>query len=78
MARYYFDVRDGEVLTRDDEGLEFRGIDAASDEAARTLAEIACDVLPGAAHRVLAIEVRDETRELVLKAQLTFEIARSR
>ena len=77
MPRYFFDVRDGSV-TRDDVGLEFDSIDAARSEAARALAEMARDVLPGAYARELTIEVRDESNEPLLRAALRFEVQRLR
>ena len=40
MGRFYFDVRDGETFTPDDEGLELPGIKEARDDASRSLAEI--------------------------------------
>ena len=41
MPRFYFDVRDGDRFTHDDEGVELVGIEAARDEATRALGEIA-------------------------------------
>jgi hypothetical protein len=78
MPLFYFDHRDGDHFLRDDDGLEFDGVEAARDEAARSLAERARDVLPGVIRRVLAVEVRDETKELLLEARLVFEVARFR
>jgi hypothetical protein len=78
MARYYFDTRDNERFISDDYGLELSGDDAARDEAARGLADLAKDVLPGSLRRQLSIEVRDEAKEPLLAARLTFEIARLR
>ncbi len=40
MARYYFDIREGIELVRDDEGSEFDSLDAAAQGAARSAAEI--------------------------------------
>jgi hypothetical protein len=76
--RYYFDVRDGDALTADDEGLELPGIEAVKEEAARSLADMAKDSVQRHArhngHR-LAIEVRDGNGP-VLQAQFTFEMNR--
>ena len=76
MPRYYFDTRDDDRFIHDDEGLELLGDDAARDEAARGLADLAKDVLPGASRRQLSVEVRDAAREPLLAASLTFEVAR--
>jgi len=73
MPHYYFDVRDGEKFTSDDTGLDFPDIAKARDEAARVLTEIAKFVLPGAAVRELAIEVRDAAKQPLLRATLRYE-----
>jgi hypothetical protein len=78
MPRYYFDSRDGERFIADESGVELDGIDAARDLAAIGLAELAKDVLPGSVRRELAIEVRDEHREPLLKSFLVFEVERLR
>ena len=43
MAIYYFDLRDGEELALDEEGLELRNMRAVQEEAARALAGFAYD-----------------------------------
>jgi hypothetical protein len=78
VPRYYFDFRDGDACTFDDVGVDLEGIEAARDEAARALGEMARDVLPGASRRVLGVEVRDEAKEPLLDARLVFEVARLR
>ena len=78
MPRFYFDVRDGESFIGDGEGLLFPDIESARDEATRALAEIALDVLPGAIVREIAIEVRDQAGEQLLRTALRFEIERFR
>ena len=74
MPRFYFDVRDGDGVTHDDEGVELAGIEVARDEATRTLGEIARDALPGTLRRELSIEVRDGSPTPVLRASLWFEV----
>jgi len=78
MPLFYFDVRDGQKLMRDDDGLDFPNIEAARDEATRALGELAKDVLPGRAVREMAIEVRDEGKVPLLRTVLRFEIERLR
>lgn len=56
MARYYFDTRDDETLIEDDVGLDLASFEDVKREAAKALAEIARDVLPGAVVRTLAVE----------------------
>jgi hypothetical protein len=78
MPHYYFDSRDGETLVPDHLGWDFPGLEAARDQAALALAELAKDVLPGCDRRELAIEVRDAAKEPVLRTCLTFEAERLR
>lgn len=74
MPRFYFDVRDGDAFIQDGEGLEFADIEAARQSAATALAEMAKDAIPGAERHDMAIEVRDEANEPLLKAVLTFAV----
>lgn len=78
MKRYFFDLRDGDELTPDDEGVELSTMEAVQEEAARSLADMARDAScrrdNGAGHR-MAIEVRDDTGP-VLQAKFTFQIER--
>jgi hypothetical protein len=67
MKRYYFDLRDSEGLTVDEEGLELQDAQAAQDEAALSLADAARDSLgrsDGALHQ-MAIEVRTDAGPLM-------------
>jgi len=43
MALYYFDLRDGDELIADEEGLELRDIRAVQQEATRALVDLAGD-----------------------------------
>lgn len=72
MPLYFFDTRDNDNFIEDDHGIEFPNLEAVKREAARALAEIARDVLPGSMKHNLAVEVRDEQGP-VLKALMTFE-----
>ena len=74
MARYFFDVRDGESFYPDLEGLELTGIEEARDEATAALADAAKDALPRSVRREIAIEVRDGDVRPVLRAALWFEV----
>ena len=70
---YFFDTRDDDKVIRDDVGLEFPGLEEVKRQAAKSLAEMAVDVLPGALRRVLGVDVRDEDGDAVLTAELIFE-----
>jgi hypothetical protein len=78
MVRYYLDLRDGDQLITDDEGLELRDMGAVQREAARALAGIAWDSVAsfnGAQSHQMAITMRDE-RGSVLEVKFSFEIVR--
>ncbi len=72
MPLYFFDTRDNDRFWEDPVGLELPHIEAVKIEAARGLADLAREVIPGSIRRDLTIEVRDE-RGPVLKASMHFE-----
>ena len=72
MALYFFDTRDDDTFIEDEVGLEYHDLEAVKKAAARSLAELAHDVIPGGLKRVLAVDVRDEQGP-VLVATMTFE-----
>ena len=78
--RYYFDVREGEDISPDDEGMELASLEAVQAEAARALTEMARDTIrkrvDGARHH-MTIEVRDDDGP-VLQVDLTLIIVRHR
>nr|WP_028345992.1 hypothetical protein [Bradyrhizobium murdochi] len=80
MRRYYFDLREGDDLSPDEEGLELPSIERVQEEAARSLADMARDAVrknrDGPGHQI-AIEVRDNHGP-VLQVKFTFEIDRHR
>ena len=76
MPLYYFDLRDGDALIPDEEGVELTTLDAAHDEAARALTDMAKDdVRAGGPTCSLGIEVRDQLGPVLL-AKFSFEIKR--
>ncbi|MBR0826732.1 hypothetical protein JQ596_14375 [Bradyrhizobium manausense] len=81
MKRYYFDMRDADVIAPDEEGLELPSIKAAQVEAAQALADMARDAARGLGEdspdRQLSIEVRDDDGP-VLRARLVIDIVRQR
>jgi hypothetical protein len=46
VPRHYFDIRDGEAIAVDEEGLELPDLKAAEIEAAQSLAHMAKDMPP--------------------------------
>lgn len=75
MTRYYFDIRDGDALYRDDEGMELEDQRAAEIEAATSLAGMAKDLSPLDERHDMAIEVRTHAGS-VFQAAFIFESAR--
>ena len=74
MRRYYFNVRDDEKLTPDDEGLQFGDVAAAREETARAIAEMLKDVMPDGAERVITIEVRDEDNRPLFRTTVRYQV----
>ena len=80
MPRYYFDFRDGDNLSFDEEGLELSSIASVQEEAAKALADMARDAVRsskynGSESRRMSVEVRNEDGP-VLQVKFTFEVAR--
>jgi len=74
MPRYFFDIHDGARSTTDDTGVELDGLEAARQEAARTLGEIARDILPYSDRHEVVIEVKNEAGQRVLVTKLSVSI----
>ena len=66
MQRYYFDLRDDDGLTIDDEGIELPDLRAARYEASRSVVDAARDVLLRLMRPTeVAVEVRDESGPVI-------------
>jgi uncharacterized membrane protein len=76
VPRFYFDVREGDSFTRNDDGLEFDSLDEAAAEAANSAAEIGRDRLPEGQAPEIMVEVRDEHGERVLTVTVSMIIRR--
>ena len=74
MPCYHFESHDGMRFTTDETGVELDGINAARQEAARRLAELAQEILPDDDRREVVIEVKGETGQRVLVAKLSVSI----
>ena len=72
VRRYYFDIRDGDGLSVDEEGMTLPDLVAAQEEAARSLVDIIRNTPRGKGSRAhLAIDVRDDNGP-VLQASIAF------
>lgn len=76
MPHYYFDIRDGQALSVDEEGLILANQRAAEIEAVLSLADTAKDLVPSASSSSLAIEVRDD-KGPIFRVAFLFGTARS-
>ncbi len=74
MPRFYFDVREGDNLKRDTDGLELPSIKEARDQASVALATMVKDAMPDGPHLDMAIEVRGEDSRAAFKVQITFDV----
>lgn len=79
MRRFYFDFRNGDRPSPDNEGLELPSFHAVQEEAARSLAESARDAIrDGNIDRIgdcLAVEVRDQDGP-VLQTRFSMNVIR--
>lgn len=76
MPRFYFDVREGTRLARDDDGLLFDTLDGVEREAAKAAAEIGKDTLPQGDAREVTVEVRNEHGQQVLTIVVAMSVYR--
>ena len=75
MQRYYFEIRSGQDLYPDEEGLELADQRAAEIEAAMSLAGLANDLPPLDERQHMAIEVRTLDGP-IFRAAFIFEMTR--
>jgi hypothetical protein len=69
MARFFFDILDGDDLLNDDEGLDLDSIEMARREAEQTLSEIAKELfIAGSLQRALSVIVRHNGRQMFVVA----------
>jgi hypothetical protein len=62
MPRFFFDIHDGEDFTPDRQGLDLDDLEAAKEEAKKTLPEIVKDEIPDGDRRDFTIDVRRSLR----------------
>ncbi|ANY83096.1 hypothetical protein BB934_33405 (plasmid) [Microvirga ossetica] len=74
MPRYFFDTFDGENLHSDETGVDLPDIDEAKREAQKALPDMVKDALPDGNHRTFVVNVRDETRQTVVRAALSLVV----
>jgi hypothetical protein len=74
MARYFFDIHDGDHFTPDDIGLELRDLEAAKAEAKKALPDIVKDEMPDGDWRDFAVIVKDESGQGLVRVRLSLVV----
>lgn len=72
MPKYRFKTEDGHKLAVNPHRLDFPNDRVASDEAQRTLVDMAKEKLPDASHLHLRVAVENEKSEMIYQASLEF------
>ena len=72
MARYDFDIHDGDKWYRDEFGIELANFSEARDQAISILPDIAQDAGWSEDHHEVVCQVRDDADGLVYEGELTF------
>ena len=72
MARYYFDLHDGDGPIRDEVGAELPSRDQVSKHVLSILSDIARDETPSKDRAIISITVRSENGKPISVANLTF------
>lgn len=75
MARYFFDIHDGNDLTKDEDGVVCGSLSDLSFQAIDVLPEIVREALPDGPPRTFYVKVRDVAGRYVFRATLTFASA---
>jgi hypothetical protein len=74
MPRYFFDLTNGDGLTRDEMGSVFPdNRESLLKEVSRILTDLARDELPGVDSGEITVAVRDEVGHTVLVGSLDFQ-----
>jgi hypothetical protein len=74
MPRFFFDVHDGEAFTPDREGLDLDSLEAAKDEAKKTLPDIVKDEMPDGDRRDFTVDVKDAAGQIVWRVTLSLVV----
>ena len=77
MTRYFFDIRYGDKIAVDEEGLELPDVEAAQIEAAQSLAVMVCEKVNNQPFSPMAVQVRDGDGPVV-EAKFVWELLHRR
>jgi len=76
MPRFYFDIRHGDSVAPDEEGMECADLPAAEREANLSVVEVALDLHRDNQTRELSVDVRSEAGQRLLVITLSLKISR--
>jgi hypothetical protein len=74
VPRFFFDVHDGEEFTPDRVGLDLDGLEAAKNEAKKTLPDIVKDEMPDGDRRDFTVDVKDAAGQIVWRVTLSLVV----
>jgi hypothetical protein len=74
MPRFFFDIHDGENFTPDREGVELEGLEAAKEEAKKTLPDIVKDEMLDGDRRDFTVDVKDVAGQIVWRVTLSLVV----
>jgi hypothetical protein len=74
MPRFFFDIHDGEDFTPDRVGLDLDDLEAAKEEAKKTLPEIVKDEMPDGDRRDFTVDVKDVAGQVVWRVTLSLVV----
>jgi hypothetical protein len=74
MPRFFFDIHDGEKFTPDRQGLDLDDLEAAKEEAKKTLSEIVKDEMPDGGRRDFTVDVKDAAGQIVWRVTLSLVV----
>jgi hypothetical protein len=78
MSRFYFDFREGNLVSRDPDGIEFESLEAAEWAAVEAAAEIEPGDLPKGKTRKVTVAVRDEHDQQVFTVAVAMTVRRTK
>ena len=74
MPRFFFDIHDGEDFTPDREGVDLDDLEAAKDEARKTLRDIIWDEMPDGDRRDFTVDVKNVAGQIVWRITLSLVV----
>ena len=74
MPRFFFDIHDGEDFTPDRVGLDLDSLEAAKDEAKKTLSDIVKDEMPDGDRRDFTVDVKNAAGQIVWRITLSLVV----